>query len=196
MESKITLNYKYEGCGEYAPVDASFEIPGYVTITQLLYQVENFMKACGYVFDGRLELVEDTYEEFLDKIPEDQTIWPADYDGYENEPEGGCMADFDKECGCESTSSPLEKFNEGLDKLKKEIKTQRKIREMANKSADMVKDFNDAYEKLTEEQKMKAFKEACTMSGLHYEATKETPKNKWVHGICNPPSPDWKAQNK
>ena len=179
MESKITLNYKYEGCEEYAPVDANFEIPGDVTITQLLYQVENFMKACGYVFDGRLELVEDTHEEFLDKIAEDQTIWPADYDGYENEPEGGCMADFDKDCGCNSTSSSLESNDSKWSKAEK-----------------VVKDFNDAYDKLTHEQKMKAFKEACTMSGLHYEATKETAKNKWVHGICNPPSPDWKAQNK
>lgn len=24
---------------------------------------------------------------------------------------------------------------------------------------------------------------------------KEVKKNKWVHGICNPPSPDWKVQN-
>jgi hypothetical protein len=23
----------------------------------------------------------------------------------------------------------------------------------------------------------------------------ELKKNKWVHGICNPPSPDWKATN-
>ena len=25
---------------------------------------------------------------------------------------------------------------------------------------------------------------------------RELEKSKWVHGICNPPSPDWKAQNK
>jgi hypothetical protein len=30
------------------------------------------------------------------------------------------------------------------------------------------------------------------MSDLHYEATKEVVKNKWVHGMCNPPSPDYK----
>lgn len=40
---------------------------------------------------------------------------------------------------------------------------------------------------VTDEQYKKESREALE---------KELKKNKWVHGICNPPSPDWKAQNK
>lgn len=146
MESKITLNYKYKGCEEYAPVDASFEIPGDVTITQLLYQIENFMKACGYVFSGRLDLVEDTYEEFLDEISEDQTIWPSDYDGWENEPEGGCMADWDK-----ATITSEE---------------ERAIRGKASLRADELKEMNERWNKLSNEEKANCLDKANKMSGL------------------------------
>ena len=169
---KYTFNETY--MEEFSPVDITMEVPGEVTLTQMLYNFERYLQACGFVFDGKLDFVEEEYD-----LKDEEPIWPDDYDGYENEPEGGCMADFDKECGCSSTSSSLES-NDGK----------------WNKAEKMVKDFNDAYDKLTHEQKMKAFKEACTMSDLHYEATKEVAKNKWVHGICNPPSPDWKAQNK
>ena len=39
---------------------------------------------------------------------------------------------------------------------------------------------------VTEEQYKKESQEALV---------RELKKNKWVHGICNPPSPDWKATN-
>ena len=191
MDAKHQFKYTYNETGleEFSPVEVTFEMPADVTLNQMLWNFESYLKACGFYFDGHLEIVDEAFN-VLDEL--DGTLYE-----FEDEPKGGCMADFDKECGCENASSSLEKWNKDIAKLDNEIKTQRKIREMANKSADMVKDFNDAYEKLTEEQKMKAFKEACTMSGLHYEATKdEVKKNKWVHGICNPPSPDWKAQNK
>ena len=215
MNAKHQFKYTYNETDieEYSPLEVTFEVPATATITQMLNNFEQYLKACGYVFDGRFDIVEDTYPEYLDELVEEES-------GY------GCMADFDKECGCEDTSSPLEtsewnnqfdvtkntssskdskwtnaekmlkEWNEGIAKLDNELKTQREIREKASKSADMVKDFNDAYAKLTEEQKMDAFKKACEMSGLHYEATKEVAKNNWVHGICNPPSPDLKAQNK
>ena len=190
MDAKHQFKYTYSDTNleEFSPVEVTFDMPGDVTLTQMLWNFESYLKACGFYFDGHLEIVDEAFN-VLDEL--DGTLYE-----FKDEPKGGCMADFDKECGCESTSSSLEKWNKDIAKLDNEIKTQRKVREMANKSADMVKDFNDAYDKLTEEQKMKAFKEACTMSGLHDEATKEVKKNKWVHGICNPPSPDWKAQNK
>ena len=219
MNAKHQFKYTYSDTNlqEFSPVEVTFDMPGDVTINQMLYNFESYLKACGFYFDGHLEIVDDTLKD-LDLIDElDGTLYE-----FEDEPEGGCMSDFDKECGCEDTSSPLEtsewnnqfdvtkntssskdskwskaekmlkEWNEGIAKLDNEIKTQRKVREMANKSADMVKDFNDAYEKLTHEQKMKAFKEACTMSGLHDEATKEVKKNNWVHGMCNPPAYDAK----
>ena len=187
MNAKHQFKYTFNETNleEFSPVDITMEIPGDVTLTQMLYNFERYLQAAGFVFDGKLDFVEDTYPEYLDDIAEEESTY-------------GCMADFDKECGCESTSSPLEKWNKDIAKLDNELKTQREIREKASKSADMVKDFNDAYEKLTHEQKMKCYQEALQMceppSKRKFDS--EVKKNKWVHGICNPPSPDWKASNK
>ncbi len=140
MDAKHQFKYTYSDTNleEFSPVEVTFDMPGDVTLTQMLYNFQSYLKACGFYFDGHLEIVDDTLED-LDLIDElDGALYEFD-----EEPEGGCMADFDKECGCESTSSSLEKWNKGLAKLEREVK-----------------------------------------------------KNKWVHGICNPPSPDWKAQNK
>lgn len=164
MNAKHQFKYTYnEGCEDFSPVEVIFDIPGEVTLSQMLYNFQSYLKACGFVFDGHLEIVEN------------EEIWPADSDGWENEPEGGCMADFDKECGCKTTSSPLETSK-------------------WNKAEKMVEDFNKALAKLDNEQKQKCREEALKMSDLHYEATKEVVKNNWVHGMCNPPSPDWKKK--
>ena len=140
MNAKHQFKYTYSDTNleEFSPVEVTFDMPGDVTITQMLYNFESYLKACGFYFDGHLEIVDDTLKD-LDLIDElDRTLYEFD-----EEPAGGCMADFDKECGCKGASSSLEKFNEDLSKLEKEVK-----------------------------------------------------KNNWVHGICNPPSPDWKVQNK
>lgn len=185
MDAKHQFKYTYSDTNleEFSPVEVTFDMPGDVTLTQMLYNFQSYLKACGFYFDGHLEIVDETLKD-LDLIDElDGTLYEIDkQEEFENQ--------WDQACGCESTSSSLEKFNEGLDKLEKEIKEQKKIREMANKSADMVKDFNDAYEKLTEEQKMKCYEEALKMSGLH----EEVKKSRWFHGFCNPPSPDWKKK--
>jgi hypothetical protein len=209
MNAKHQFKYTYTDTDveEISPLDITFDMPGDVNITQMLFNFECYLKACGFVFDGRLEMVKDGWDSFSDEL--DGTL----YEFKDEELQDGCMADWDTEdedssC-CDKKKDNKEdlkmwdrvaktvedKWNEDFAKLDNEIKTQRKIREMANKSADMVKDFNDAYTKLTEEQKMDAFKKACEMSDLHDEATKEVKKNKWVHGICNPPSADWKATN-
>ena len=135
MNAKHQFKYTYTATDleEHSPVEVTFDMPGEVTITQMLWNFECYLKACGFVFDGRLEMVEDGYENCLDDL--------------EDEPQGGCMADFDKECGCntkweEEAQEKLNEWNEGLAKLEAEVK-----------------------------------------------------KNKWVHGICNPPSPDWKKRD-
>ena len=143
MNAKHQFKYTYSDTNleEFSPVEVTFDMPGDVTLTQMLYNFESYLKACGFYFDGHLEIIDEAFN-VLDEL--DGTLYE-----FGDEPQGGCMADFDKECGCESTSSPLEaeqklkEWNEGLAKLEREAK-----------------------------------------------------KNKWVHGICNPPSPDWKAQNK
>lgn len=176
MNAKHQFKYTFNETDmeEFSPVDITMDVPGDVTLTQMLYNFERYLQACGFVFDGRLDFVEEECA-----IQEEEPIWPADYDGYENEPAGGCMADFDKDCGCNSTCSSLES-NDGK----------------WNKAEKMVKEFNEKLAKLNNEQLQKAMEEAYKMSDLHYEASKETAKNKWVHGICSPPSPDWKASNK
>jgi len=127
MNAKHQFKYTFSESNmeEFSPVEITFEVPGDITIPQMLYNFESYLKACGFYFDGHLEIVDET----LNNIDIADEVY-------------GYVADFDKECGCKTTSSPLEKFNEDLSKLEKEVK-----------------------------------------------------KNKWVHGICNPPSSDWKVTN-
>jgi len=158
MDAKHQFKYTYTDTNleEYSPVEVTFDMPGDVTITQMLYNFQCYLRACGFVFDGSLEIV--------------------DTESWEDETSYGCMADFDKEDGLKDTSSPLDN--------------------KWTKAEKAIKEWNEGIAKLDNEQKMKAYKEACCMSDTHNEAIKkELKKNKWVHGICNPPSPDWKATN-
>lgn len=154
MNAKHQFKYTYNETDleEFSPLEVTFEMPAEISLTQMLYNFERYLQACGFVFDGKLDFVEDGYD-----LPEE-------------EPEGGCMADWDKQFddGLTTSSSYLEndkklkEWNEGIDKLDNELKEQREIREKAYKSAEM-----------------------CA----------EVAKNKWVHGLCNPPSPDWKKSS-
>lgn len=184
MLAKHQFKYSYTDTNleEFSPVDITFDMPGDVTINQMLYNFESYLKACGFYFDGHLEIVDETLKN-LDLIDElDGTLYEFD-----EELKGGCMADFDKdilddsegtdeECcggnGCDCTSSPLEteeyraeklkEWSEGLAKLEAEIRAKRDTEQQA-------------YDR--------AAKNAAVI------------KNNWVHGICNPPSPDWKKSS-
>jgi len=127
MNAKHQFKYTYnEGCEEFSPVEVTFDMPGEdVTITQMLWNFECYLKSCGFVFDGHLEVVNEESDDFIDD---------TNY---------CCMGDSD--CNEESEEYKAEKlkeWSEGLAKLEAEVK-----------------------------------------------------KNKWVHGICNPPSPDWDKNN-
>lgn len=211
MNAKHQFKYTYTDTDieEISPVDITFDMPGEVTITQMLFNFECYLKACGFVFDGRLEMVEDGYENYLDELDE--------------EPQGGCMADFDKECECGSTcieaeqkmkcyeealkesenipfeplvkkvgtidyeSKKLDEWNEGLAKLQRDIQEGRDLREKASKRDDELKQMNERWEKISNEEKASILAQVLEASSIE-----EVKKNKWVHGICNPPSPDWK----
>ena len=116
MNAKHQFKYTYNETDleEYSPLEVTFEVPATATITQMLNNFEQYLKACGYIFDGKLDIVEDGF---------DDTIWPSDSDGW---------SDGIGECT----------------------------------HTDCV--------------------------GKSYE-TPEVEKNKWVHGVCNPPSADWNA---
>lgn len=157
MDAKHQFKYTYKGgCEDFSPVEVTFEIPGDSSLNQMLYNFQSYLKACGFVFDGELEIVDNTFDVMKDQDDIDEIY--------------NCMDDFDKECGCECTSSPLDKAEK------------------------MLKEWNEGIARLDNEQKQKCREEALKMSDLHYEATKEVKKNNWVHGICNPPSPDWKKK--
>ncbi len=159
MNAKHQFKYTYADTEleEFSPVEVTFDMPGDVTLTQMLWNFECYLKAAGFFFDGHLQFVEDGYE------------------GPTEEDNGCCMSDTDC-CGLEETSSSLDNA--------------------WTKAEKKLKEWNEGIAKLSSEQKMKAFKDACTMSDLHNEAIKkELKKNNWVHGICNPPTKDWKATN-
>lgn len=210
MNAKHQFKYTYSDTEleEFSPVEVTFDMPGDVTITQMLYNFESYLKACGFYFDGHLEIVDDTLKD-LDLIDElDGTLYE-----FEDEPRGGCMADFDKDeeesncCGgaCESyKDQKLKEWSEGLAKLEQEIKEERDIRENVSKRADELKQMEERWKKISGEKKASILADVLKASGC-YTATdeqyekesrealeKEVKKNKWFHGICNPPSPDWK----
>jgi hypothetical protein len=64
MNAKHQWKYiSEESIEEISPVEISFELPGEVTISQMLYNFESYLKAVGFVFDGHLEVVpEDGYD--------------------------------------------------------------------------------------------------------------------------------------
>jgi hypothetical protein len=195
MNAKHQFKYTYSDndLEDHSPVEITFDIPtGAATITQMLNNFECYLRACGYVFDGYLEVVKEesynvpnitdeldgTLYEFKDKADFDkENAWSneeccndaccndldsaprcSEYDEDDGcptmEEKYGSMADFDKECGCKTTSSPLE-----------------------NDEDEDGPTFHD------------------TLSIAICEADKklkEVTKNKWVHGMCNPPADDAK----
>jgi hypothetical protein len=81
MKAKHKFKYTQEEGGEkFSPIEVTFEIPtGEVTITEMLYNFECYLKACGFVFDGHLKVVPN---EVCDESDDDTSY--------------GCMADWDK----------------------------------------------------------------------------------------------------
>jgi hypothetical protein len=135
MNAKHQFKYTYADTEleEYSPVEITFDMPGDVTITQMLWNFESYLKACGFIFDGHLEVVPESGYDLKDLEDEIEEELPY-----------CCMGDTDECCEEheEYKAEKLKEWNKGLDKLEKEVR-----------------------------------------------------KNKWVHGICNPPSPDWKKSD-
>jgi hypothetical protein len=170
MNAKHQFKYTYTDTDieEISPVDITFDMPGEVSITQMLWNFECYLKACGFVFDGHLEMVKDGWDSFSDEL--DGTLYE-----FEDEPQGGCMADWDTEddedsscCGkkpagecCEEHY--IDEWNEGTKNLAKDLKEQRD--KVCNR-ADELKEFNKNWEKLSDEQRQKCLKEALKNSGL------------------------------
>jgi hypothetical protein len=61
MNAKHQFKYTYSDTNleEYSPVEVTFDMPGEISITQMLNNFESYLKACGFVFDGHLEVVQE-----------------------------------------------------------------------------------------------------------------------------------------
>jgi hypothetical protein len=156
MNAKHQFKYTYNDTDleEFSPVDVTFDMPGDVTITQMLWNFQCYLKACGFVFDGNLEVVpEEGYDLDEDKTYGCMTDWEdEDFDGTKNT----SCCDVRDDTLYNESSSCLDKNAECISEL-----------------PTLTKIFNKGLKKLEAEVK----------------------KQKWVHGMCNPPSPDWKKKN-
>lgn len=169
MDAKHQFKYTYkEGCEDFSPIDITFEVPGDVTLNQMLYNFQSYLKAVGFIFDGDLEIVDKFDDVIKDEL--DGTL----YEFNEEEPRGGCMADFDRECGCLGDSiSPkeyekqrLKNWNADIAKLDKEVKEQSEIREKASLRADELKQMEERWKKISNEEKASILAEVLKASGL------------------------------
>jgi hypothetical protein len=130
MDAKHQFKYTYNDTTleEFSPVEVTFEVPGEVTLTQMLYNFQCYLRACGFVFEGSLEIISDDYYDVIED-KDDGYLDPLDNDiALHNE-----WAKADQK---------VKEWNKGLEKLQAEVK-----------------------------------------------------KQKWVQGMCNPPSPDWKKSD-
>lgn len=173
MNAKHQFKYTYNETDyeEFSPLEVTFEIPAEVSLTQMLNNFEQYLRACGFFFDGKLAIVEDGFD-----LPEE-------------EPEYGCMADFDKECGCETTSSSLESKTGCVPNWDDYLKTYNEKIENKQK----LKEWNEGIAKL--ENDLKAKRDIEQQAYERAARNAAVAKNNWVHGMCNPPSADWKKQN-
>jgi hypothetical protein len=93
MNAKHQFKYTYADTNlpEYSPVDVTFDMPGDVTITQMLWNFECYLKACGFVFDGHFEIVpEESYDlkkDFNEWINSDTSCCMSDTDTISTDPE-------------------------------------------------------------------------------------------------------------
>lgn len=182
MDAKHQFKYTYnEGCEDFSPIDITFEVPGDATLNQMLYNFQSYLKAAGFVFTGELEIVDHTFD-VMDEL--DGTLYEFD----EEEPKGGCMADWDKDdphisidsllkkgCGCptghkgEEGPVGVKEWNEGLARLEKELKEERAIRGKASLRADELKEMNERWNKLSNDEKVNCLNEALKKSGVKLE---------------------------
>lgn len=145
MFAKFNLKYEFEGSEDYSPIKVDFDFPGDLTIDQFLNNIECFLKACGFHFNGNIQVVDETLNDDVDWVnnngleditsPCETSTWDEQFDVTKTTHLGDSISTE------EYQKQQLKNWNEGIAKLDKELK-----------------------------------------------------KNKWFHGLCNPPSPDWKKK--
>jgi hypothetical protein len=198
MNAKHTFKYVQEGSEHYSPIEITFEVPTLeVTLTQMLNNFEGYLKACGFVFDGHLEVVDEEtcavddteygcmadWDALPTSVPSTPPYQTGDF--FEHQPTSVCSSDKHN-ITAEDPKKFFPKHGNGLSTTSSSLDSE------WTKAEKKIKEWNEGIAKLDNEQRMKKYEENVKMSQLHHDAIKETEKNKWVHGMCNPPSPDWK----
>lgn len=183
MKAKHTFKYTYEeSCENFSPVEVTFEVPAEASLTQMLYNFQCYLRACGFVFDGSLEIIDD--EALKDIIYEEEpyvspTVKSPSY--WDTHPTSICGSDKHN-ITAEDPKKFFPQHGDGLSTTSSSLDNE------WTKAEKKLKEWNEGIARLDNEQKKKASEDARQMSDLHYEATKEVVKNKWVHGMCNPPT--------
>jgi hypothetical protein len=176
-ESKYTFTYDYKGGYETVPVKVTFEFPTDISLNDMLGHYELFLKAASFHFDGHLEIVPDEIESGGGCM--------ADWDDEDDDPTFHDTLSTSC-CGLKDTSSSLEnkpsidwdeydkkeseqklkEWNEGIAKLDEEVKEQREIRDKASTRADELKEMNERWSKISNEEKIKLLEKVLKKSGL------------------------------
>lgn len=107
MFAKHQFKYTYEGSEDFSPIDITFDVPGDATLQQMLNNFHYYLKACGFVFDGELQIVDETFDVMKDQ------------DDIDDEWDKICKESEDK------AEQKLKEWSEGLAKLEAEIKAKR-----------------------------------------------------------------------
>jgi hypothetical protein len=122
MNAKHQFKYTYnEGSEDFSPVDVTFDMPGDVTITQMLWNFQCYLKACGFVFDGNLEVV-----------PEEG------YDLEDLDWESEAVEEFNetlKNNKWTNAEKNVKEFNKKLSKLEAEVKKNKWVHSICNPPA-------------------------------------------------------------
>jgi len=157
MFAKHQFKYSYEGSEDFSPLDVTFDVPGGATLSQMLYNFQSYLKACGFVFDGELEIVDNTFDVMKDEL--DGTLYEFDN---KKEPAYGSIGDSitPKEY------QRLKEWNKGIAKLDQEVKEQREIREKASLRADELKQMEERWKKISNEEKASILADVLKASGL------------------------------
>lgn len=57
--AKHQFKYTFNGSDDAVPVEITFEVAGDSSLSQMIEQFEYYLKACGFHFDGHLDIQND-----------------------------------------------------------------------------------------------------------------------------------------
>lgn len=130
--AKHQFKYTFNGSDDDVPVEITFEVDGHTSLSQMVQQFEYYLKACGFHFDGRLDIVEDDYTN--DTIENwDKSCGLEKYDWDENTFHEGLNEMARK--SDEKIKKSLKEWNEGIAKLENDLKAKRDIEQQAYERA-------------------------------------------------------------